>query len=163
VLVNQAQALQSLGRSEEALRVLDEVAAAGVAADANAGLLPFLLHHTRAAALVALGRYADAETEARLALDIAMASDPRLAAEAYATLGAIAARTGDDGSAAEHLAVARTCTNCPARRTTTPTTSGSWAGSPPGPAGSTRPRSGSHVRRPPTSGRGRWSRSPSAG
>ncbi|GAB1509732.1 hypothetical protein [Actinophytocola sp. KF-1] len=107
VLVNQAQALQSFGRPEEALRVLDEVAAAGVAADANAGLLPFLVHHTRAGALVALGRYAEAETAARLSLDIAMASEPRLAAEAYATLGAIAARTGDDGSAAEHLTVAR--------------------------------------------------------
>ncbi|MFI7678282.1 hypothetical protein [Actinophytocola sp. NPDC049390] len=107
VLINQAQTLQSLGRSEEALRVLDEVAAAGAAADANASLLSFLLHHTRAAALVVLARYAEAETEARLALDVAMASEPRLAAEAYATLGTIAARTGDDGSATEHLAVAR--------------------------------------------------------
>ncbi len=107
VLVTTAQALQSLGRSEEALRVLDEVAAAGVAADANAGLLPFLLHNTRAAALVVLGRYAEAETEARLSLDIAMASDPRLAPQAYATLAAVAARTGDDDTAAAHLTVAR--------------------------------------------------------
>lgn len=107
LLINKAQTLQSLGRNTEALRVLDEAATAGVAAELNAGVLPFLLHNTRAATLVALSRFADAETEARRALDVALATDPRLAAEAYATLGAIAAQTGDEHGAAQNLAVAR--------------------------------------------------------
>jgi tetratricopeptide (TPR) repeat protein len=106
-LVNRAQTLQALGRAEEALRDLDEVAAAGVAAPANAALLPFVLHNTRGAALMALERYPEAETEIRLALDIAMTSDPRLAGHAYASLAAIAAHTGDEHSATEHLHVAR--------------------------------------------------------
>ena len=107
LLINKAQTLQSLSRNAEALLVLDEAAAADVAAELNAGVLPFMLHNTRAATLVALSRYAEAETEARRALDVALATDPRLAAEAYVTLAAIASRTGDDHGATEHLAVAR--------------------------------------------------------
>jgi tetratricopeptide (TPR) repeat protein len=106
-LVNRAQTLQALGRPAEALRDLDEVAAAQVAAPANTALLPFSLHNTRGAALIALERYAEAEAEIRRALDIAMTSDPRLAGHAYASLAAIAARTGDEHGAAEHLHVAR--------------------------------------------------------
>lgn len=107
LLINKAQTLRSLGRHTEALRVLDEAAAAGVAAERNAGVLPYLLHNTRAATLVLLARYAEAETESRRALDIALATDPRLAAEAYVNLAAIAGRTGDEHGAAENLAVAR--------------------------------------------------------
>jgi tetratricopeptide (TPR) repeat protein len=107
LLVNKAQTLQSLGRNTEALLVLDEAAAAGVAAELNAGVLPFLLHNTRAATLVTLGRFAEAETESRRALDVALATDPRLAAEAYVNLAAIAAQTGDEHGAAENMAVAR--------------------------------------------------------
>lgn len=106
-LVNRAQTLQLLGRPAEALRDLDEVAAAGVTAEANATLLPFALHNTRGAALMALERYAEAEAEIRLALDVAMTSDPRLAGHAYASLAAIAAHTGDERGATEHLHVAR--------------------------------------------------------
>jgi tetratricopeptide (TPR) repeat protein len=103
VLVNRAQTLQALGRPEDALRDLD-IAAEGVPASAY---VRFALHNTRGATLMALERYSEAEVEIRLALDIALESEPRFVAQAYANLGTIAARTGDEQSAAAHLHLAR--------------------------------------------------------
>lgn len=107
VLVNRAQTLQAVGRAEEALRDLDEAQRDfRVAADVNSALLPFVLHNTRGTTLMALERYAEAETEIRRALAIALEHDPRLAAHAYSNLAAIAQHTGDFPAATAHLHVA---------------------------------------------------------
>jgi tetratricopeptide (TPR) repeat protein len=62
---------------------------------------------TRARVLTTGGRYAEAAEEARLALELAYAVVPPLAATVHMTLAEITSGTGDLPGAVEHLALAR--------------------------------------------------------
>jgi tetratricopeptide (TPR) repeat protein len=61
----------------------------------------------RASALVAGGQFGAAADEARIALDLAYAEAPHLAASVHATLAEIAGSTGDLAGSAEHWGLAR--------------------------------------------------------
>lgn len=99
-LINRAQTLTSLGRAAEALGDLDAMPPGGDA------LLSFQRHNTRGHALLGLERLAEAGAEFARALDLALTREPRLAAEAYAGLAAVAARTEDRPGAEENLLLA---------------------------------------------------------
>lgn len=107
ILVNRAQTLQLVGRAADALRDLDGALAAGGASAGNPPLLSFHLHNTRGCTLTLLERYAEAFTDVRRALEIALESEPRLAGHAYANLAMLARRTGDHAGAEENLRLAR--------------------------------------------------------
>lgn len=113
-LVNRAQMLQVHGRAAEAVADLDAAMAAAPPEDAgnphapaNRTLLTFALHNTRGNALAALERWDEADTAFRVALDIALADEPRLAAQAYSGLALVAHRTGDRTGAREQFRLAR--------------------------------------------------------
>jgi tetratricopeptide (TPR) repeat protein len=92
-----------LARLPEALTGLDEAAeVAGTRQDLQAAV-----RSTRARVLATGGRYAEAAEEARLALDLAHAVAPALAAIVHLTLAEIASGTGDLPGAVEHLTLAR--------------------------------------------------------
>ncbi|GAA3854840.1 tetratricopeptide repeat protein [Streptomyces sedi] len=106
VLVNRAQTLQLLGRNVEALADCDAAVALPTAGPGNA-VLDFTLRNTRGCALIALGRYAEAETEVRAALAVAEEREPRLAGHAHTNLAVLAQRAGDAETMARHLALAK--------------------------------------------------------
>ena len=92
-----------LARLPEALADLDEAAElVGARKDLDAAV-----RTTRARVLATGGRYAEAAAEARLALDLAYAAAPMLAATVHMTLAEIASGTGDLPGAVEHLTLAR--------------------------------------------------------
>ncbi|SDG03985.1 hypothetical protein SAMN05216553_10523 [Lentzea fradiae] len=99
-------ALLVAARYDEALAVLSEVDDSALAA------------HTRARALVALGRPAEAEPAARGALDLALVTAPALAPGALVTLALAVQATGDQ-EAGEHVRFAaelRTAAPAPPER-----------------------------------------------
>lgn len=104
-----AQTLIRLGRIDDALHDVDEAREMLLAVDPahpSRALLDFQTHNTKAGILVEAERLQEAEDEAQRALQIALASDPRVAAHTYMTLAAIAERTGDLATGAEYLALA---------------------------------------------------------
>ncbi|HEX6356105.1 hypothetical protein [Actinophytocola sp.] len=102
-LVSRAGQLTLLARLPEALADLDE------AADAVPDVpeLDAAVRSTRARVLATGGWYAEAAEEARLALELAYAAAPALAATVHMTLAEITSGTGDLPGAVEHLALAR--------------------------------------------------------
>ncbi|SOD63361.1 hypothetical protein SAMN06297387_11093 [Streptomyces zhaozhouensis] len=106
VLVNRAQTLQLLGRNAEALADCDAAVALPTAGPASA-VLDFTLHNTRGCALIALGRYPEAEAEVRAALAVAEEREPRLAGHAHTNLAVLAQRAGDAEAMGRHMGLAR--------------------------------------------------------
>jgi tetratricopeptide (TPR) repeat protein len=102
-LVSHAWQHHLLARLPEALAGLTEAAeVTGARQDLEAAV-----RSTRARVLATGGRYAEAADEARLALDLAHAVAPALAATVHMTLAEILSGTGDIDGAVEHLALAR--------------------------------------------------------
>jgi tetratricopeptide (TPR) repeat protein len=103
-LINRAQTLQLLGRLDEALADLDTALA--ITADMEDGdddaLVRFTLHNTRGVLLYGLERLEEAEAEARIALDVATAHDPRLAGHPYSLLASIAQSLNEYEEAMEY-------------------------------------------------------------
>ncbi|WP_306746042.1 hypothetical protein [Saccharothrix yanglingensis] len=99
-----ARALWLLGqvRLPEALADLDEASAR-----VGQGAAEAVVRAVRALVLAAGGWYAEADAEARHALDLAYADLPQLAAFVHKTLAEVASGTGDLASAAGHLDLAR--------------------------------------------------------
>jgi tetratricopeptide (TPR) repeat protein len=103
-LINRSQTLQLLGRHDEALADLDTALA--ITADMDEGedgaLVRFNLHNSRGVLLYGLERLEEAETEARIALDLATAHDPRLAGHPYSLLSSIAQSLNEHEAAMEY-------------------------------------------------------------
>jgi tetratricopeptide (TPR) repeat protein len=102
-LVSRAWQLNLLARLPEALADLDDAAEA--VQDIQELEAP--VRATRARVLATGGWYAEAAEEARLALELAYAVVPPLAATVHMTLAEIMSGTGDLPGAVEHLALAR--------------------------------------------------------
>lgn len=106
-MLARAQTLTQMDRLDDAL---DGIAAAEALLDSEdldqRELLRFSVHNTRTAVLIMTGRLQDAEDEAQRALAVALSVGPALAGHAYANLGVIAQRTGDDAAAREYLQLA---------------------------------------------------------
>lgn len=108
VLINRAQTHQRAGRVKNTLADLAEAAAIlSGCEDADSRFLTFTLHNTRTVALYYMGRWEEAEAEAQTTLDIALATDPRLAGHPYSNLATIAQATGDLAAAKEYLSLAQ--------------------------------------------------------
>ncbi|WP_447006956.1 hypothetical protein ACRAKI_11015 [Saccharothrix isguenensis] len=105
-LVARAVTHQARTRLPEALADLDE-AVEVLALVEDAGSSEAAVRSTRARVLAIGGRYAEAATEARVALDLAYAAAPSLAANVHLTLAEITGSTGDLPGAVEHMALAR--------------------------------------------------------
>ncbi|MFI1465099.1 tetratricopeptide repeat protein [Nocardia carnea] len=104
-VINRAQTYALLGRHAEGIA---DLTAAEAEIDADAPpLLSFSLHNALGFAYLAVERYAEAEAEFRIARDIALDHEPRLLADAYSGLAALAHRTGDRRLAREQLDLAR--------------------------------------------------------
>ncbi|KJL49013.1 Tetratricopeptide repeat protein [Microbacterium hydrocarbonoxydans] len=106
-MLARAQTLTQMDRLDDAL---DGIAAAEALLDSEdldqRELLRFSVHNARTAVLIMTGRLQDAEDEAQRALAVALSVGPALAGHAYANLGVIAQRTGDDAAAREYLQLA---------------------------------------------------------
>jgi tetratricopeptide (TPR) repeat protein len=102
-LVSRAWQLNLLARMPEALADLAEAAEAVHGSQE----LEAAVRSTRARVLATGGWYAEAAEEARLALELAYAAVPPLAATVHMTLAEITSGTGDLPGAVEHLALAR--------------------------------------------------------
>lgn len=111
-MLSRAQTLTLMDRLDEALDGIAEAEALlhgatdGEEIDQRE-LLAFAVHNARTAVLIMTGRLQEAEDEARRALAIALTVGPELSGHAYANLGVIAQRTGDDASAQEYLQLAQ--------------------------------------------------------
>ncbi|WP_341947700.1 hypothetical protein [Microbacterium sp. LWH11-1.2] len=110
-MLSRAQTLTLMDRLDEAL---DGIADAEARLDDPADdevdqhdLLAFAVHNARTAALIMTGRLQEAEDEAKRGLAIAVTVGPELSGHAYANLGVIAQRTGDDAAAREYLQLAQ--------------------------------------------------------
>jgi tetratricopeptide (TPR) repeat protein len=108
VLIHRAQALQLLGRLDDALADLDAALALTPAADGSRddALLAVMLHNSRSVLLIGLERLEEAEAAARRTLELANAHDPRLAGHPYTNLGAIAQALNDHEAAANYMRLA---------------------------------------------------------
>lgn len=107
-MLARAQTLTHMDRLDEALA---GIAQAEALLDADGldqrELLTFSVHNARTAVLIVTGRLQEAGDEAHRALAVALNVGPALSGHAYANLGVIAQRTGDDASAREYLQLAQ--------------------------------------------------------
>jgi tetratricopeptide (TPR) repeat protein len=107
-LIQRAQTFQLLGRLDEALADLDTALAitAGLGEGDDDALVRTILHNTRGVLLYGLERLEEAETEARIALDLATAHDPRLTGHPYSLLASIAQSLNQFEAAMEYARLA---------------------------------------------------------
>lgn len=107
-MISRTQILAQADRLDEALVQVDEAAAVLERHTdvLQAELMQFQVHNIRSSILLVLGRLQEAESEARLALDLALRIDPGMAANPYVNLGAIAQQTGDQQAANEFIELA---------------------------------------------------------
>lgn len=107
-MISRTQILAQADRLDEALVQVDEAAAVLERHDEvmQAELMQFQVHNARSTILLVIGRLQEAESEARLALDLALQIDPSMAANPYVNLGAIAQQTGDQQAANEFVELA---------------------------------------------------------
>lgn len=107
-MISRTQTLVQSDRIDEALVQVDEASTVLATQDdiGQAGLMQFQAHNIRSAILLTIGRLQEAESEARIALDLALRIDPALATNPYVTLGAIAQRTGDLQAGREFIELA---------------------------------------------------------
>lgn len=107
ILINRAQTYHQIGRLAESLADIDdalELAAGNTAA--NDRLLTVNLYNTKTVTLTAMGRWEEAETQARLALDLALNDFPELVGYPYGNLASIKQATGDLSGSKEFLLLA---------------------------------------------------------
>lgn len=106
-MLSRAQTLTLMDRLDDAFAGIDD---AEVLLDDDIDqreMLAFAVHNARTAALILTGRLQEAEDEAKRGLAIALTVGPELSGHAYANLGVIAQRTGDDTAAQEYLQLAQ--------------------------------------------------------
>jgi tetratricopeptide (TPR) repeat protein len=111
-LVSRAVSHHARMRLPEALADLDEAVEALASVEGGQSFEAWQsfeasVRSTRARVLVTGGWYAEAAAEARLALDLAYAAAPSLAANVHLTLAEVTSSTGDLPGAVEHLSLAR--------------------------------------------------------
>lgn len=106
-MLARAQTLTQMDRLDDALTgIADAESLLGSEGLDQRELLQFSVHNARTAVLIMTGRLQEAEDEARRALAVAVNVGPALSGHAYANLGVIAQRTGDDDAAREYLQLA---------------------------------------------------------
>ncbi|WP_435747014.1 hypothetical protein [Microbacterium sp. PMB16] len=106
-MLSRAQTLTLMDRLDDALSgIADAEALLNDDIDQHE-MLAFAVHNARTAALIMTGRLQEAEDEAKRGLAIALTVGPELSGHAYANLGVIAQRTGDDAAAQEYLQLAQ--------------------------------------------------------
>lgn len=106
-MLSRAQTLTQLDRLDDALSGIAEAEAQLDADDLDQReLLAFSVHNARTVVLITTGRLQEAQDEAQRALSVALRVGPELSGHAYANLGVIAQRTGDDTAAREYLQLA---------------------------------------------------------
>ncbi|GAA5153627.1 hypothetical protein GCM10025768_23570 [Microbacterium pseudoresistens] len=105
-MLGRCQILTAMDRLDDAGAVLDEVETRLDDTVHQAGLIRYSLHLARSTLLIIRGRLPQAEREARVALQSALAVDPQLTANVYVNLASIAQRTGDDAASQEYLELA---------------------------------------------------------
>lgn len=106
-MLARAQTLTQMDRLDDALAgIADAESLLGSEGLDQRELLQFSVHNARTAVLIMTGRLQEAEDEARRALAVAVNVGPALSGHAYANLGVIAQRTGDDDAAREYLQLA---------------------------------------------------------
>jgi tetratricopeptide (TPR) repeat protein len=106
-MIARAQTLTLMDRFGDAFAGIDG-AEALLDDDLDQGeLLAFAVHNARTALLILSGRLQEAEDEAKRALRIAITVGPELSGHAYANLGVIAQRTGDETAAQQYLLLAQ--------------------------------------------------------
>ncbi|MFK4850288.1 hypothetical protein ACI3KT_01515 [Microbacterium sp. ZW T6_19] len=106
-MLARAQTLTQMDRLDDALAGIDDAEALLDSEGLDQReLLQFSVHNARTAVLIVTGRLQEADDEAQRALAVALPVGPALSGHAYANLGVIAQRTGDDEAAREYLQLA---------------------------------------------------------
>ncbi|MDQ0649424.1 tetratricopeptide (TPR) repeat protein [Microbacterium natoriense] len=106
-MLARAQTLTQMDRLDDALAGIDDAEALLDSEGLDQReLLQFSVHNARTAVLIVTGRLQEADDEAQRALAVALSVGPALSGHAYANLGVIAQRTGDDEAAREYLQLA---------------------------------------------------------
>lgn len=106
-MVARAQTLTLRDRFDDAFAGLDEAEALWDETLDQPEMLAFAIRNARTSLLIVAGRLQDAADEAQRALQVAIALGPEMAGHAYANLGVIAQRTGDEVAAQQYLTLAQ--------------------------------------------------------